>query len=146
MKKGLHFWCGRYANGSALLPGIRDCTSGADATRTAPLCYQGLHFWCGRYANGSALLPGIRDCTSGADATRTAPLCYQGLHFWCGRYANGSALLPGIGDWINLLITHYSLLITHYYWGLGSSSFSLLDRNWILNSKKLLNYLEKFSY
>nr|MCM0593751.1 alpha/beta hydrolase [Gloeotrichia echinulata DEX184] len=39
----------------------------------------------------------------------------------------------GIGDWINLLITHYSLLITHYslllthysllitpyYWGLG---------------------------
>ncbi|WZI66438.1 MAG: hypothetical protein HEQ35_30765 [Gloeotrichia echinulata IR180] len=35
----------------------RDCTSGADATRsllprsgTAPLCYQGLHFWCGRYA------------------------------------------------------------------------------------------------
>ncbi|MCM0591025.1 MAG: hypothetical protein HEQ35_18975 [Gloeotrichia echinulata IR180] len=28
--------------GSALLPGIGDCTSGADATRTAPLCYQGL--------------------------------------------------------------------------------------------------------
>ncbi|XZF62917.1 MAG: hypothetical protein ACSI46_29005 [Gloeotrichia echinulata DVL01] len=25
----------------------------------------------------------------------------------------------GIGDWINLLITHYSLLITPYYWGLG---------------------------
>ncbi|XHR81683.1 MAG: hypothetical protein ACFKPT_26300 [Gloeotrichia echinulata GP01] len=56
----------------------RDCTSGADATRsllprsgTAPLSDQGL---------------GIGDCTSGADATRsllprsgTAPLCYQGL-------------------------------------------------------------------
>ncbi|MCM0591352.1 MAG: hypothetical protein KA716_14455 [Gloeotrichia echinulata DEX184] len=52
----MHFWCGRYANGSALLPGIGDwglgigdCTSLRDATRsllprsgTAPLSYQGL--------------------------------------------------------------------------------------------------------
>ncbi|XHR85346.1 MAG: hypothetical protein ACFKPT_14160 [Gloeotrichia echinulata GP01] len=93
---------------------------------------------------------GIGDCTSLRDATRsllprsgTAPLCYQGLGI--GDWGLGIALLCetlcvacfhvvvrlrsvtrdwglGIGDWINLLITHYSLLLTPYSLLLGIGS------------------------
>ncbi|MCM0592276.2 MAG: hypothetical protein HEQ19_25470 [Gloeotrichia echinulata CP02] len=80
----------------------RDCTSGADATRTAPLCYQGLGIALLVRTLRERLRSVTRDCTSGADATRTAPLCYQGL---------------GIGLIYSLLITHYSLLITIGDWG-----------------------------
>ncbi|WYL94821.1 MAG: hypothetical protein HEQ35_14035 [Gloeotrichia echinulata IR180] len=90
---GLHFWCGRYANGSAQLPGIGDWGLGI------ALLVRTLRERLRSVTRDWGL--GIGDCTSGADATRsllprsgTAPLCYQGLgigdwglHFWCGRYA-----------------------------------------------------------